>query len=211
VVLAEHPGTVSYVDAELLVDSRDGYGVDLLGPTRRPQRFKERIEAGFGGDSFVVDWTRRSATCPLGRESIQWDERIDNHGNDSIYIRCAKADFGACPARAYCTTAARRSISIRPQRQYEALRERRAFEETEAFAAAYAQRAGIEGTISQGVRAFGLRRAKYVGPAKVHLQHVLTAAAINFARVAAWLDDVPLGKTHRSAFVHLMAPLSAAA
>jgi len=208
---ALHIVDTGYLDAALLVDSRDTYGVDLLGPTRRPQRFKERIEAGFGVDAFVVDWTRRRATCPRGRESIQWDERIDNHGNDSIYIRFAKADCGACPARAHCTTAARRSISIRPQRQYEALRERRAFEETEACAATYAQRAGIEGTISQGVRAFGLRRAKYIGPAKVHLQHVLTAAAINFVRVAAWLDHVPLGKTHRSAFVHLMAPLPAAA
>jgi len=77
-------------------------------------------------------------------------------------------------------------------------------EETAAFAAEYARRAGIEGTISQGVRAFGLRRAKYVGPAKVHLQHVLTGAAINFVRVAAWLDEVPLGKARRSAFVKLM-------
>jgi len=91
------------------------------------------------------------------------------------------------------------------------LQERRAQQETEAFAAEYARRAGIEGTISQGVRAFGLRRAKYIGAAKTHLQHILTAAAIDFVRVAEWLDDAPLAKTRRSAFVTLMQPQPAAA
>jgi hypothetical protein len=33
----------------------------------------------------------------------------------------------------------------------------------------YAKRAGIEGTISQGVRSFGLRRSRYRGEAKAHL------------------------------------------
>jgi transposase len=33
----------------------------------------------------------------------------------------------------------------------------------EAFKAPYKQRAGIEGTISHGVRAFGLRRSRYLG------------------------------------------------
>jgi transposase len=75
-----------------------------------------------------------------------------------------------------------------------------------AFAKEYARRAGIEGTISQEVRAFGLRHATYIGPAKTRLQHVLTGAAINFVRVAAWLDEVPLGKERCSAFVKLMPP-----
>ena len=55
---------------------------------------------------------------------------------------------------------------------------------TEAGRRLYARRAGIEGTISQGVRAFGLRRARYRGLAKTHLQHVATAAAINFGRLS---------------------------
>jgi len=31
--------------------------------------------------------------------------------------------------------------------------------------------AGVEGTISQAVRGFGLRRSRYVGQAKTHLKH----------------------------------------
>ena len=206
-----HLVDTAYLDAELLVDSRDQYGVELLGPTRRDRRWQARAKQGFGAADFVVDWDRRQATCPGGHVSIQWDERIDNRGNDSVYIRFAKADCGPCPHRAQCTKAPRRAIAIRPRRQYQALQERRALEETEAFAREYARRAGIEGTISQGVRAVGLRRAKYIGLAKTHLQHVVTAAAIDFVRVARWLDDVPLAKTRRSSFVKLMTPQLSAA
>lgn len=208
---ALHIVDTGYLDAELLLASRKDYGVELLGPTRRDQRWQARAKEGFGMAAFTVDWERRRATCPRGRESIQWKERVDVRGNDSIYIRFAKADCGPCPCRAQCTKAARRSIAIRPRAQYEALQERRARQETDAFSEEYARRAGIEGTISQGVRAFGLRRAKYIGAAKTHLQHVLTAAAVDFVRVAQWLDDVPLAKTRRSSFVKLMQPELAAA
>jgi len=47
----------------------------------------------------------------------------------------------------------------------------------------YAQRAGIEGTHLQAVRVMGLRRSRYMGLAKTHLQHVSTAAAINVVRI----------------------------
>lgn len=66
-----------------------------------------------------------------------------------------------------------------------------------------ARRAGIEGTISQGTRAFGLRRSR-IGQAKTHLQHVLAATAVNLVRVANWLADVPLAKTRRTTFERLM-------
>lgn len=38
--------------------------------------------------------------------------------------------------------------------------------------------------MAQGVRAFGLHEYRCIGKAKMHLQHVLTAAAINFVRVS---------------------------
>ena len=206
-----HIVDTGYLDADLLLTSRADYGVELLGPTRRDQRWQARAKEGFGMAAFAIDWERQRATCPQGRESLQWKERDDVRGNASIYIRFAKADCGPCPCRAHCTRADRRSIAIRPRAQYAALQERRARQETEAFAQEYARRAGIEGTISQGVRAYGLRRATYIGAAKTHLQHVLTAAAIDFVRVARWLDEVPVAKTRRSSFVKLMNPEPAVA
>ncbi len=83
----------------------------------------------------------------------------------------------------------------------------RAREKTPQYEAEYDKRAGIEGTISQGVRGFGLRNARYVGLAKTHLQHVLTAAAINFTRISNWLRDLPREKIRTSAFQKLMQPI----
>jgi transposase len=74
--------------------------------------------------------------------------------------------------------------------------------------AQYGQRAGIEGTLSQGVRAFGLRRTRYWGLAKTHLQHVAIAAAINIDRLVAWLDERPRAMTRISRFAAL-APANA--
>ena len=51
----------------------------------------------------------------------------------------------------------------------------------------YAKRAGIEGTLSHSVRAFGLRRRRDIGLANTHLRQVASAAALNLDRLAAWL------------------------
>jgi transposase len=63
---------------------------------------------------------------------------------------------------------------------------------------AYQRRAGIEGTISQGVRTCGLRQARYRGQAKTELQEGCAAAAINIQRVAAWYAGIAPETTRRS-------------
>jgi transposase len=78
-------------------------------------------------------------------------------------------------------------------------------QQTEAFKAIERLRAGIEGTFSQTTRNTGLRRARYRGPPKTHLQHVLTAVATNFLRLDAWLQGVPFAKTRTSRFAALAA------
>jgi transposase len=94
-------------------------------------------------------------------------------------------------------------LSIRPDKQYQALQAARARHQTEAFAEQYAQRAGVEGTISQGVRAFDLRRSRYLGLAKTHLQHILIATGMNLVRVAEWVNERPRAKTRLSPYVKL--------
>ena len=66
-------------------------------------------------------------------------------------------------------------------------------------------RAGIEGCLSQGVRVCGLRRSRYVGLAKTHLQHVATAAALNVVRLSAWVQGEARAATRTSRLVRLMA------
>jgi IS5 family transposase len=56
-----------------------------------------------------------------------------------------------------------------------------------------------------GVRAFGLRRARYRSLAKTHVQAVATAAAVNLAQLDAWLAARSLGPTRVSRFARLAA------
>jgi transposase len=207
---AKHLADTAYVDAELLVDSREEFGVDLIGPTRPDDRWQAKAGAGFAAGDFVVDWEKKQAPCPAGKCSSSWTPAVDRGHNDVIKIKFSKRDCQACPSRAACTRAACRTITVRPQDQYVALQTARAREETEEFRAEYARRAGIEGTISPGVRAFGMRRSRSAGAAKTHLQHVATAAAINLVRISSWLMDEPREKTRTSAFAKLMAHALAA-
>ena len=85
----------------------------------------------------------------------------------------------------------------------EALQAARHRQTTAEFKEQYALRAGIEGTLSQGVRAFGLRCSRYLGLAKTRLDHLVTAAAINLQRLWAWWTETPLAQTRRSAFAAL--------
>ena len=107
----------------------------------------------------------------------------------------------APPARAPNTQAAR--LRLPPRAEAEAVAAARTWYASADGKAQYAHRAGIEGTLSQGVRAFGLRRTRYWGLAKTHLQHVATAAAINVERIVAWLDERPLAPTRTSRFAAL--------
>ncbi len=87
--------------------------------------------------------------------------------------------------------------------QFEALQDARRRQATGEFDALYDARAGIEGTLSQGIRAFGLRRSRYIGEAKTHLQHVITAVAIDLVRLMAWLAGISRAQTRHSRFAQL--------
>ena len=95
---------------------------------------------------------------------------------------------------------------LHPQAEQEALAAARAHHASRRGRRAYAIRSGIEGTVSQAVHALGLRRARYRGLAKTHVQAVATAAAaLNVARLGAWLAGRPLAPTRTSHFARLAA------
>jgi transposase len=94
-------------------------------------------------------------------------------------------------------------LSFKPKAEFEVLQWARQREHTQGFKDRYAKRAGIEGTISQGTRSFGLRRSRYIGQAKTHLQHVLIAVSINLARFVDWINEVPRAVTRTSGFAAL--------
>jgi transposase len=49
----------------------------------------------------------------------------------------------------------------------------------------------------------GLRRSRYIGQEKTHLQHIATAAAMNLVRLDGWLNGIPHARTRHSAFAQL--------
>jgi hypothetical protein len=153
---------------------------------------------------FKLDWDRRVATCPAGHASHSWTAD-DNQGRTVMRIRFSTTDCKPCALRSRCTRTDRRLLTPRRREEHAALEAARIRETEPAFAASYRRRAGIEGTLSQAVRAMHLRRARYIGLAKTHLQHVLTAAAMNLVRLDAWLAGDRRAQTRQSAFIRLMA------
>jgi transposase len=201
---SSHLVDAGYVDAEQLLASVRDYGVTLVGPTPKDQQWQARTPGAFTLQDFRLDWERQVATCPAGHPSQSWSVN-PRQGRMVMRARFSRTDCQMCALKPRCTRSARRLLTLRPREEHAALGAARARETQEAFAAQYRPRAGIEGTLSQGVRTMHLRRARYIGLAKVHLQHVLTAAALNLVRVAAWLAGNPLAHTRQSAFVRLMA------
>jgi hypothetical protein len=111
----------------------------------------------------------------------------------------------ACPSRRRCTRSKKepRGLTIRAIAEYTALQTRRQSQQTPEFLKIYHQRAGVESTLSQGIRRTCLRRSRYIGLAKTHLQHILIAAALNLVRLDAWLNELPIAKTRISPFKKL--------
>jgi transposase len=212
------PGThivdTGFLDADLLVDSRDDYGVDLLGPTRLDDPWQAREGAGFDVQHFQIDWDQQHATCPAGKTSISWTPAIDNREKAVIKVKFSSTDCRRGEHLSQCIRSKkrypRRTLTVRPQPQYHALQAARQREATEAFQTEYARRAGIEGTISRGTRSMRLRRTHDIGLRRVHLGHILAAVGLNVLRLGEWFLETTHAKTRITPFARLIADTPAA-
>ena len=194
-----------YMDGELLVSSQADYGVELYGPVRPDNSWQSREESGFDVAQFKIDWDNMVAACPQGTTSYKAKAGKDASGRDIFRFVFREQDCGACTMREQCTRGKARFLTILPEKQHEALQTARQRQKTAEFRNQYAVRAGIEGTVSQAVNALEMRRTRYRGLAKTHLQHVATAAAMNLVRVVNWLLEIPRSVTRKSRFA-LLAP-----
>lgn len=203
-----HLVDAGYIDADGLAAAQRRFQVDVVGPTRGNFRWQARDRQGFDGHQFQIDWEARHAICPQGQTSLSWQTSYDRRPgreHEMITVHFARADCQPCPLRRLCTRAAARTLTLHPRDEELALRAARLREQTPEFATAYAPRAGVEATYAQALRLSGLRRSRYCGQAKTHLQHLLTAAALNLVRLGSWLTGTPLAPTRESAFTRFMA------
>lgn len=207
----EHLLDTGYVAADVLVTSRRR-AVDVVGPALGDNSWQARQPDGLDVSCFAIDWEARHVTCPGGKRSVRWTPGHDKQGagQDLVAVQFDPDDCRGCPLRPRCTQAKTgpRTLRLRPREQHEALQTARRRQLTEAFKQLYAVRAGIEGALSQGVRAFGLRAARYRGQAKTYLQHLLVAVAMNIVRVAAWAEGIPRAQTRQSSFARLVAAVA---
>jgi transposase len=66
---SEHLVDTAYVEAGLLVRSREELGIDLVGPSRPDASWQAKAEGGYGIEHFEVDW-RASGCAALGLEPL---------------------------------------------------------------------------------------------------------------------------------------------
>ena len=204
---AEHLVDGAYVSGAVLVQGHDTHAIALVGPPP-PDTSGLRPGSGFGVADFVLDWAAERAICPRGVASLSWKRYGDPVGRPYIAIHFPGPACAACPVRAACIRQrgrGGRNLVVHPEAEHTALTAARARFASPEGQALYDLRAGVESTISQAVRVFGLRRARYRGLPKTRLQHAATAAALNLARVTAWLDARPLAPTRVSRFARLAA------
>ncbi len=200
-----HLVDAGYVDADHIVAARETHSVELLGPAKSATGWQASDESGYTLDDFTVDWDNQRVTCPSGRTAAQWNADRSPEGTPVIRVRFPASACNPCPVRELCTrsTSSGRRLTLRHRAQHEALQHARAEQQTDQWQQRYQHRAGIEGTIAQGILAFGLRRSRYRGLAKTSLQHLLTAAGMNLNRLNGWWEDTPLAPTRTSHFAAL--------
>ena len=201
----EHLVDCGYTDAENLLTSQSAHQVRMIGRVADDPSWQAQAGEGFAKANFLLDWERQVAICPMGKESYSWLPHAESDASKRAFqIRFRRKDCTSCVSRARCTKAKvePRILFVQTRAEHEALQAARVEQATVAFRAEYALRSGVESLISQGMRAFELRKARYIGCARTHLQHLLIATAINLVRVVAWVRE-PQRTPRVSAFTRL--------
>lgn len=179
-----------YICSEALKNAQEA-GWELQGPApAAPTR---------GGmltvESFTVNVEERYAICPASHRSSNCSHVTEKYkGSPYVFYRIEWTDAvcKACTLFTHCVSAqyGHRTLVVNPYHSF--LQARRIQMKTEAFKLDMHRRNAIEGTQSELVRAFGLRRARYRGKVKARLQAYLIGTACNIRRLfrrLEWLAD----------------------
>jgi transposase len=186
-----------YVSGEVLAAHTE-LGIELIGPLNEVCGWQH--ETGYGVSAFQVDWHKQQVRCPQGHLSQNWCSGRHNRGEEVIRVSFSAVTCHACPVKELCTkreNSKGRILTLSPQPLSEARSRRRTEQDTPSFQRRYALRAGIEGSLSEGVRSHGLRRARYRGQPKTQVQAQAIAAAINLVRIRQMLQRRSLGLSPR--------------
>jgi transposase len=195
-----------YMEIDLLLASQNK-GIDLVGLVPSSKCWLDRLEGAFSHPQFQTDWDKRVVTCLNHKTGVRCTERKTWRGTPSFTFVFNKEDCLLCSMRCHYSRAKNtgRTLTLYPKEAYEAQLAARQRQQTEEFKKLYGERAGIESTISQGVRRIRLRYSRYIGLARTHLQEIASAAAINLARLFNWLVGERPTPTRVTPFLALVA------
>jgi transposase len=185
---AQHLVDGGYVRAEVTIASQLERGIELGGPMRVDASWQGLAGAGFAIADFVLDWDKQIAVCPKGHSSAKWETKTSKQGQAWVRVSFDRSICGVCPAQEFCTKQKHtgRLLQLRPREQHQILEQQRFRQAQRDYQVLLDGRAGIEATLSQAVRAFELRRTRYFGLDKTHLQQLLTVVGLNLVRLFDW-------------------------
>ena len=139
----------------------------------------------FTVEDFNVDTRRGVVTCPNRKQS----SRRIRSGDGWQYI-FAKNDCGMCPLRERCT-GSKRSRAVRIADDYHERKRLRELQRRPRFRRVYRRRIMIEHRLGRLVQ-LGIRKARYLGKAKVAFQVAIAAAMANLTLAMAFIAKVCL-------------------
>jgi len=206
-----HLVDAGYVSVGQVLTADDDYGVQLTGPLPADTSWQAGDDDAFDLTRFRIDYDAHHVVCPQGKTSRNWQPARSRDGLPIIRATFRQPDCRPCPDRVRCTRSQdnARHVTFLPRRQQQAQQRLRAEQATGDWRQRYALRCGVESLIAQASRRCDLHQARYRGLAKTHLQHVLTALAINLVRVDAWLTGVATTGSWTSRLARLTQPLPA--
>ncbi|MFD9822308.1 IS1182 family transposase [Streptomyces violascens] len=185
----EHLVDGGYTSLVHLERAEREHQVTVSGPLPGNPTRQHRQNEGFGRDDFHIDFDRRQVTCPQGQVSSSWHGPYPTSSPTAAPLIVAKFTKGQCqpcPVRTRCTTAREgiRTVGFPPRELRDLQVSVRAEQQTPEWKARYAVRSGVEGTINEFAHGHGMRHCRYRGQPKAHLQHILTAIAVNIERLS---------------------------
>ncbi|MFC9500158.1 transposase [Streptomyces sp. NPDC056982] len=136
-----------------------------------------------------MDYDRQQVTCPQGQVSQGWHGPYPTSSPTAaplIVARFTKSQCQPCPARTQCTTSreSTRTVGFPPRELRDLQLRVRTEQQTPEWKTRFAVRSGVEGTVNEFAHGYGMRRCRYRGQGKAHIQHVLTAIAVNIERLS---------------------------
>ncbi|WP_329327304.1 IS1182 family transposase [Streptomyces mirabilis] len=186
---AEHLVDGGYISLVHLERAEREHQVTGSGPLPGNPTRQHRRNQGFDRDDFHHDFDRRQVTCPRGQVSQGWHGPYPTSSPTAaplIVARFTKGQCQPCPDCPRCTSSreSARNVGCRPRELRDLQARVRSDQQTPEWKACYAVRSGVEGTINEFAHGHGMRRCRCRGQPKAHLQHVLTAIAVNIERLS---------------------------